>query len=126
MKSINTEPVRFIVTGGLNTLFSYFLYLLLVLLMPYKIAYTASFIVAVIVSYTMNTFFVFRQPWRWKKLLQFPAVYLVQYITGLFLLALLIDRFNVDKKTAPLINVVLLLPLTFLLSKWIVKPRVKI
>lgn len=121
MKYTNTELFKFIIAGGMNTFLSYLAYILLLIVMPYKFAYSVSFISGIIISYTINTLFVFKQKLSWKKLLQFPAVYLIQYIAGLVLLALFVDRLNIDIKVAPLINVVILIPVTYYISRWIIK-----
>lgn len=120
-KLIYTESFRYVLAGGLNTFITYVFYLLLLFFASYEIAYSVAFAVGIVTSYTLNTLFVFRQPWTWRKLFQFPIVNLVQYALGLFLLAVFVDVFHIDEKIAPLISVVLLMPLTFLLSKIIVK-----
>ncbi len=124
-KLFNAESVRFIIAGGLNTLITYLFYLLLLLFSPYEIAYSTSFATGIASGYTLNALFVFRQPWMWKKMFQFPVVYIVQYAIGLLFMTILVDRFHIDKKVAPIIIILLSLPLTFLLSKFIVKHGVK-
>jgi putative flippase GtrA len=122
---IDTEVSRFLLAGGLNTLFSYLVYLLLLTVTTYPAAYTISFALGIVGGYTLNAFIVFKQPWRINKLLRYPLVYLAQYGANLVLLSLLIDHLDFGAKVAPLINIVLLLPLTFHLSRRIIKPGVK-
>lgn len=122
MKSlIDSESVRFVLAGALNTLVTYLFYLLLLSFTPYGIAYSGAFAIGVVSGYTMNTVYVFRRPWAWNILLKFPVVYIVQYVAGMLLLAIFVNGLQVDERVAPLINVVLLLPVTFILSKWIVQ-----
>jgi len=48
--------------------------------LAYQLAYSVSFAL----GYTFNSLIVFRKPWAWGKLQQFPAVYVVQYVIGFF------------------------------------------
>lgn len=125
MKYTNSELFRFIIAGGVTTLLSYLIYILLIIFLPYKSAYSISFICGIVISYTVNTIFVFQQSWAWKKLFQFPLVYLIQYVLGLSLLAIFVDRLHIDIKVAPLINVVILVPVTYYISRWIITLGVK-
>jgi len=117
-----TESSRFVIAGGINTVFSYAVYLLLLSIASYVTAYSISFVVGIVSGYALNTLLVFKQPWSLKKLFQYPLVYLAQYLVGIVLLSILVDYLNINEKLAPLIIVVLLLPLTFVLSKKIIKP----
>ncbi|MDD5180281.1 MAG: GtrA family protein [Gallionellaceae bacterium] len=125
IRLFDTESTRFVVAGGINTIFSYVLYLLLLPITAYVIAYSISFIAGVVSGYTLNTLLVFKQPWTLKKLFQYPLVYIAQYLVGIVLLSILVGYLNINERLAPLVNVVLLLPLTFILSKKIIKPGVK-
>lgn len=118
---ITNEGVRFVLAGIVNTLFSYLLYLGLILIFPYLVAYTLAYILGISFAYSVNTWWVFGQPWSWVKLCQFPIVYLIQYLVNIILLHGLIEKLEMNKQLAPLIVIVLTLPITFLLSRWIIK-----
>lgn len=114
------EGLRFLIGGGINTLLSYFLYLIILFFLPYMVAYTLAYFLGIIFSYAINTWWVFRQPWSWFKLFQFPLVYIVQYLIGIGLLYGLVTVLGVSQQLAPLIAILLTLPLTFLMSRWII------
>jgi putative flippase GtrA len=57
-------------------------------------------------------------------MIQNPLIYALQYGTGLLLLEILIENFGVDKRFAPLINVILLTPVTFMLNRWFLLRKV--
>lgn len=118
MKSIKREGARFLIAGGINTLVTYLIYLALLNIADYRIAFTLSFIAGIFIAYGLNTLFVFKTPLSLHKMFQYPLLYALQYGGGLLLLAILVDDFGVDKRFAPLINVLLLTPLTFMLNKW--------
>ena len=94
--------------------------------MPYKYAYSLSYVSGILISYTLNTVFVFREFWTWRKLFKFPIVYFVQYVFGLFLITVLVDSLNVDIRLAPLLIVIISIPITYFLSKLIIKSGVKL
>jgi putative flippase GtrA len=121
MKLINIESVRFIVVGGVGTILTYLVYLFLLTFLTYQIAYSVTYGLGIVLSYTLNTFIVFREPWAWKKMLQFPVVYLFQYLLGLMIVSALVEYFVIDQRVAPLLVVVLLLPATFVMSRWVIR-----
>ncbi len=57
----------------------------------------------------------------WKGLMAYPLVYLLQYILAALMLSLMVERLGIPKEIAPLLIIVLLLPVTYLLSKTILK-----
>lgn len=122
-KLINKEFLRFLVSGGLNTLFTYLIYLLLLTLLDYRVAYTFSYIFGIFVSYGLNVRFVFRQKVTFKSFIQFPLVYLLQYLINLVLLYILVDHLHISKIIVPIISVLITIPISFLLSKIIIKTK---
>ena len=79
------EFARFVLVGGANTVVTYGLYLLFLRLVSYPKAYTASYVADILISYYLNAQFVFKERLRLGRTLQFPMVYLVQYVTGIAL-----------------------------------------
>lgn len=110
------QVVRFMITGSLSTLMMLGVYVLLNLVMKYQISYLIAYVFTVIVSYFLNTLFVFKTPVSLSSFLQFPLVYLVQYIAGALLLEVFV-RLGFSVTFAPLVIIILLLPVTFWLSR---------
>lgn len=115
------EVFRFLIGGVLNTVIGYGGYLLLLHWLRYEAAYTVSYIVSVAVSYLFSALVVFRQPLSARAALRYPLVYLVQFLLGLVLLKLLVEALHVSTWLAPLLVSVLTIPVTFLLSRVIVR-----
>lgn len=111
------SKVRFLVGGALNTALTYLIYLVLQWVMSYQLAFLAAYLSGIVLSYFINASLVFRQPLSWGTALRFPLVYLVQYVLGAILLALLVETLGMDARIAPLAVVVLLLPATYLMTK---------
>ncbi|OBZ13441.1 polysaccharide synthesis protein GtrA [Bacillus sp. FJAT-26390] len=117
------EIIRFIIVGILNTGFTYVLYLILLLYFPYSIAYTISYFLGIIISYLLNTFLVFKQPISIKRIIKFPIIYVVQYLINLLLVFILVDTINMNEKIALLISIAITFPITFILTRYILKKR---
>lgn len=121
--SIHFELGRFLLVGATNTAVSFVLYLLLLEFMPYLYAYSISYGIGIVVSYILNSHFVFRQPLSLHKFLQFPIVYVMQYSLGVAILWLLIGQFGISPALAMIGVVVVTIPVTFVASRFILKPR---
>jgi putative flippase GtrA len=125
MKFINSEFIRYVAVGIANTLLTYGLFVIAVRLMPYQWAYTVVYVLGIATSYIMQSLLVFRQPLNWRKAIQYPAVYVIQYFLGLLFLTLLVEFLHIAPEISALLNLMLTIPLTFLLSKKIIKPKTK-
>ena len=115
--------LRFLVTGGINTALTYGLYLLLLPLLGYLVAYSVAYVIGIVLSYWLNSAFVFRQPMNLRTLARFPLVYVVQYILTGALLWLFVDTLGVDKRIALLAAIAVTVPVTFLAARLAILPR---
>jgi putative flippase GtrA len=132
------EFLRFLVTGTINTGMSWVVYLIVrhaleaLHVQPValtanfsistdKLAFTVAYIFGVLFTYYMNSRWVFRVPMSWRSFLQFPSVYVVQYSLGIVLMHLLVDRLAFPVDFAPLAVIVLTMPVTFVLSRFVLK-----
>ena len=115
------EFALFVFFGAVNTGLSYGIYLLLVLFVAYPTAYTLSYPLGILISYYLNARFVFREKLRLSKALQYPVVYLVQYLLGLGLLYLLVEVAHLSKFIAPILIVLITVPFTYVLSRYVIK-----
>lgn len=120
-KSINSEFFRFLLVGMSNTLVGYVVFLLLLPFMPYLYAYTLSYCVAVVNSYFMNVFFVFRNKVSLHSILKFPFVYVTQYFLGAFILWLLVGQWGVAPAWAMVAVIIVTVPINFLASRFVLK-----
>lgn len=114
------DKVRFILAGGSTTAFSYLLYALLLMFLDPKPAYALSYAIGILWSYSVNTLWVFRRTWTWRGLMSFPLVYLVQAGLSYLVFVLLLDRWSLSALAAPLVTIVLMLPLTYLLGRFVI------
>ena len=122
-KHISAEALRFLVGGGANTLLSYAVYWLLLPWLNYSVAYTASFAAAILTGFTINTLFVFRTPWSWRKMAAFPVLQMVNYLLGLGTVTVCIHYLGVNAHLAPILATVIVLPANFLLTRGLMRIR---
>jgi putative flippase GtrA len=121
-----TEFLRFLIIAAMNTGATFLIYLVLLLIVPYGLAYTGSYVLGIFLSYCLNASFVFRERLRISCALQYPVVYLVQYVLGITALYVLVERVGCSKAVAPLLVVLVSLPVTFLLSRYLIKRPVRV
>ena len=109
--------VRFLITGGLNTIVTYLLYLMLLRIVPYQISYTISYVTGIVLSYLLSRHFVFRTHQGFKTVFLFPLVYVAQYVLGLLLLWLWTDAAGLNPQLGPLAVIAITVPMTYFLSR---------
>jgi putative flippase GtrA len=114
------EFARFLISGAVNTVTTYLIYVGLVLFLPYPVAYTITTALGILLSYYLNARFVFRQPLRLSAAVRYPAVYGIQYVLGLGLLYFLVEVGHLSKFIAPVFIVLATVPVTFVLSRLII------
>lgn len=113
---------RFGLVGGVNTGTFYVFYLLMHPLMPYFAAYTVAFVLSMIGSFFMNTYFTYRTRPTWKKFLLFPLTNITNFVVQSAGLFALVTWAGMNTKIAPLVAAIAAIPFTFLLSRKILTP----
>ena len=111
---------RFVIFGGVNTIASYAVYVLFLHIVRYEAAYTISYIAGIGLSYYLNARFVFGERLRLARALQYPIVYAAQYVLGLGVMYAAVEIAGLSQYVAPIAVVLLSLPVTYLLSKFII------
>lgn len=123
IRLLNKEFLKFVISGGVNTLATYLVYLLLLLFLNYSLSYTVSYVSGIFLSYYLNTVFVFKEKVSLKKFFKFPIVYLIQYLINILMLYILVEFLNLSEQIVPLIVIVVTIPITYTLSKLIIKSK---
>ena len=113
--------LKFLLSGGVNTLITYIIYLVLLNYLPYGFSYSISFGVGIIIAYSLNRFFVFHTKGNANTVLLFPLVYVIQYLVGFMLVFLWVEMFNWHVFFAPLAATLVTIPLTYILTRWVFK-----
>lgn len=124
----HAEILKFIIVGGINTLNYYVVYLLLLKLLhiEYMISHITGFIVAFVISYYLNCYFVYRVKPTWRKFISFPITQIVNVSLQTVLLYVFVSWLNLPAEIAPFAGLIITIPITFVLSKWILKIVIKV
>ncbi|EJJ3693687.1 TPA: flippase GtxA [Staphylococcus aureus] len=119
----HAEILKFIIVGGINTLNYYVVYLLLLKLLhiEYMISHITGFIVAFVISYYLNCYFVYRVKPTWRKFISFPITQIVNISLQTVLLYVFVSWLNLPAEIAPFAGLIITISITFILSKWILK-----
>ena len=120
-RQLSVEALRFLAVGATNTLATFVLYWLLLRIIAYPLAYTASFIAGIGISYLLNTLLVFNTKPGIRSALAFPLVYLAQYLVGLVVLLIFSSRLVLPSAHGVLVVAAITLPMTFLLSRFVLR-----
>lgn len=123
MRFIERESIRYVLAGGFNTAITYLAYLSLLPFVGYAISYTVTYAAGIVLAYYLSARFVFRRPLQWRHAIQYPLVYVLQYGLGITLTTALIERVHLNAEIAAAVAILLTVPFTFWLSRWIIKRR---
>ena len=123
--------IKFGLVGVSNTLISYGTYALLTFIgVPYVLSNIIAFVVSVLNSFFWNNRYVFknengerRNPW-WTLTKTFLAYGSTGLILGNILLVLLVEKFGANKYLAPILILIVTIPLNFIINKfWAFKSK---
>lgn len=107
----------------MNTGLTYLAYLALLHWLTYRWAYSLTYVGGILLSFVLNSRFVFRVPLRRRNLLLYPVVYLVQYILGYAVLYAAVDLAGIAPWLGPAFVLAVTVPVSFLLSRWVLREK---
>ncbi|WP_407702648.1 GtrA family protein [Trueperella bonasi] len=110
------QLVRFGITGVANTAVYYLSYRLFLLVLHYLPAHLLAWVVSVVFSFFMNSYFTYRVRPTWRKFFQFPLTSIVNLIFTSLGSIFLVETLHVDERYATLIMGILAIPITFSLT----------
>jgi putative flippase GtrA len=116
-RPLRHQALRFLIAGAANTIATYAIYLALLPLLDYTLAYTVAYLTGIVISYLLSTAFVFRVTRTATNMATFPLVYVVQYLLGALVLNLAVRWIGVPVKFALIASIVVTIPVTFFLSR---------
>jgi putative flippase GtrA len=117
------RPLTFVVGGALNTGLSYGVYLLLLLILDYQVAYFFAYLCGLLFAYWFNAVVVFKVALSWRGLMAYPIVYIVQYVLSATVLGGLVAFAGLAEAYAPLVVAAVMLPVTYLMNKFVLGVR---
>src|SRR5699024_4375324 len=117
------EVIKFIIVGVINTLNYYIIYIFLldILTVHYLLSHISAFIVSFILSYFLNCYFVYKVTPTLKKFIKFPLTQVINMGMQTILLFIFVQILKLNADFAPFIVLLIIITITFLLSKRILK-----
>ncbi|MDP4461172.1 GtrA family protein [Staphylococcus hyicus] len=117
------ELIRFVIVGGINTVNYYVVYLLFLYLfhVHYLMSHIIGFVVSFVISYYLNCYFVYRVQPTLKKFLAFPLTQVVNMGTQTLFIFIFVHYFHFKEFIAPFVGLIITIPITFILSRYILK-----
>ncbi|MEU8524643.1 MULTISPECIES: GtrA family protein [Streptomyces] len=113
------QVVRFALVGAVNTGTYYGLYLLFGLRLPYLAAHVLAFLLSMVGSFFLTSYFTYRTRPTWRKFLLFPLTNAANFVITTVGVYVLVDLAGLSARYAPLIAAAGAVPVTFLLSRTI-------
>lgn len=110
---------RFLISGASTTGVSLIVYWVLLRYFPYQWSYTLGYISGIGVAYLLYRYFVFKKSAGKFGLLWVSLVYLLQYLLGLGLVSIWVKVWLAPEFLAPIFSVIVSVPITFLLNRFI-------
>lgn len=120
MKRGIVQFVKFGIVGVSNTAIGLGIYYLMLWLgFAYLIANTVSWVISVFNAFYWNNRYVFKNDTHWfKALIKTYVSYGASFIAGSILLIIYVEVFNISDRIAPLLTLVLSIPMNFLMNKY--------
>ena len=121
-KEVLVQFIKFGLIGASNTLVSTAVYYLFVWIDPklYFVGSVVGWVVSVLNSFYWNNRFVFQKSEFsfWQKLLRTYLAYGGSFVLGSITLVIMVSVLHVSEWLAPWLNMVITIPLNFLLNKF--------
>ncbi|MDF1604299.1 GtrA family protein [Nocardioides sp. YIM 152315] len=112
-RELHRQLARFLVVGGINTLATYALFIVLATMMPAWLAYTLAYVLGLVWVVLGTSRFVFGAASR-SRLLAFAAWYVMVYLVGRLVLHLLDPAGGRELLVATVVLMMATVPLSFL------------
>ena len=115
------QLVKFGIVGVSNTLISLLIYYVLIYFkVNYIVANTVGFIVSVLNAYYWNNRYVFKKSneGNLRPMIKTFVSYGTTFVLSTILLVAMVDYLNISNIIAPILNLIITIPLNFLLNKF--------
>lgn len=107
----------FVSVGAVNTLLSIVLYEILILLLPYWLAYLIPFPVSIAFLLYANAHFVFGRAVTPVSAVTFALFYVASYAAGFVLIIVMVDVIGIPPASAPISMLAIMTPINFIGSR---------
>ncbi|MGW1170011.1 GtrA family protein [Streptomyces sp. NPDC001153] len=116
------QILTFAAVGVLNTAVYYCLYLLFLIWLPYLAAHVLAFVLSMVGSFFLNARFTYRIRPTWRKFLLFPLTNVTNFLITTAGVYVIVDVLHAGSRFAPLLASAAAIPVTFVVSRWVMLP----
>ncbi|MFF9487402.1 GtrA family protein [Streptomyces sp. NPDC014676] len=116
------QVIVFAMIGVVNTATYYGPYLLFLTRFPYLVAHVIATLLSMTGSFFLNAKFTYRTRPTWRKFLMFPLTNAANFLVTTVGVYVLVDLLHVGSRFAPLLASLAAIPVTFVVSRWIMLP----
>ncbi|MFH8938454.1 GtrA family protein [Streptomyces griseosporeus] len=120
---LRRQVLVFAVVGVVNTGTYLGLYLFFLTRLPYLAAHVLAFVLSMTGSFFLNARFTYRTRPTWRKFLLFPLTNAANFVCTTAGVWVLVDVLHTGARWAPLLASAAAIPVTFVVSRWIMAPR---
>lgn len=92
-------------------------------MLNYVVSHLIAFILSMIGSFFLNTYFTFNSKPTFLKFILFPLTNLANFTITTFSIVIFVDIFNFDPNISPLFASLIAIPITFLVTKKILAKK---
>ncbi|MFG3529491.1 GtrA family protein [Streptomyces sp. NPDC047917] len=117
--TVTAQMARFALVGVVNTGTYYGCYLVLLTVLPYIAAHVIAFVLSMIGSFFLNSWFTYRTRPTWRKFLLFPLTNAANFVITTGGVYLLVGLAGFSSRYAPLVAAAAAIPITFVVSRTI-------
>ncbi|MEU5307400.1 GtrA family protein [Streptomyces sp. NPDC021562] len=122
-RPIAGQIITFAAVGVVNTATYYGLYLLFLRYLPYLAAHVIAFLLSMVGSFFLNARFTYRIRPTWRKFLLFPLTNATNFVITTAGVYVIVDVLHVGSEFAPLMASAAAIPVTFVVSRWVMLPK---
>jgi putative flippase GtrA len=115
---LTRQAGRFLLAGAARTGFSLVLYWAFNLVLPYRIAFTISFVSTVMLSAIVSSRFVFIVRITGLRFAAYTIAYVVHYLLSLQLLVFAVEGLGLPSVYAPFLVIPIMIPIGFFLERF--------
>lgn len=120
-RSLLGRLTAFGTVGALTTIFGYLTYLFLLVFLSPVWSYILSFALGIFFSAALNSKYTFKTRVTTARMLIYVAFYLASMSLGTAILSMVIEVLRVSVRIAPLVVLVIMVPVNFLFAQRILK-----
>jgi len=113
------QVAGFAIVGAMRTLISYAAYIALLLVAPYWVAFSVSYVAVLLASLVVNGKYVFKADVTVRRGVLYGCVYFGNYLLSLGILHVVIKMIGLSPPLAPMVLIPIMFPVNFVTERYV-------